>query len=99
MKAIKNLKEGQKVLIQYLRKRNSNPGVVVAIGPDIIGWSLCNKKDRYSKEMAFHLALGRAEKAAKLDPAEREYYYYERIPTTLLDIATKVRNRSEQYFK
>lgn len=99
MGIVKNLVKDQKILIQYLRRKNNVPGLVIAIAPGIIGWSLCNKHDRYSKEKAFQIALSRAEKASKLNPAERDYYYYERIPFTLVEIANKVKERSEKYFK
>lgn len=53
-------------VIQYIRKKkNRIPyGVVVAI-KDIengyrIGYSLCNKKDRFNKKRALEIALGRA---------------------------------------
>ena len=99
MGIVKNLVKDQKILIQYLRKKNSVPGLVIAIAPGIIGWSLCNKHDRYSKEKAFQIALSRAEKAAKLDPSERDFSYYDRIPSTLVEIAARVKERSEKYFK
>ena len=99
MGVVKNLVKDQKILIQYLREKNSIPGLVIAIAPGIIGWSLCSKHDRYSKEKAFQIALSRAGKASKLNPSERDYYYYDRIPSTLVEIAARVKERSEKYFK
>lgn len=53
-------------VIQYIRKKkNRIPyGVIVAI-KDVengyrIGYSLCNKKDRFNKKRALEIALGRA---------------------------------------
>lgn len=52
-------------VIQYIRNKKSVPcGVVVAIKSDNgfrIGYSLCSKKDRFSKDMALKIALGRVE--------------------------------------
>lgn len=52
-------------VIQYVRDKKGVPyGVVVAVKVDDgyrLGYSLCNKKDRFSKDMALKIALGRAE--------------------------------------
>lgn len=54
-------------VIQYVRSNKKIPyGVVVAIKSDNgfrIGYSLCNKKDRFNKRMALKIALGRASEA------------------------------------
>lgn len=51
-------------IIQYIRYNNGDPrGVLVAVKFENnfrIGYSLCNKKDRFSKNMALKIALGRA---------------------------------------
>lgn len=51
-------------IIQYIRYNNGDPrGVLVAVKFENnfrIGYSLCNKKDRFSKDMALKIALGRA---------------------------------------
>jgi len=55
----------QHSVIQYVRSRKNIPhGVLVAIKTDDgfrMGYSLCNKKDRFNKRMALKIALGRAE--------------------------------------
>jgi hypothetical protein len=53
-------------VIQYVRNKKRIPyGVIVAIknndGGFNIGYSLCNKKDRFTKKMALEIAIGRAE--------------------------------------
>lgn len=52
-------------VIQYVRGRKNIPhGVVVAIKTEDgfrMGYSLCNKKDRFNKRMALKIAIGRAE--------------------------------------
>jgi len=55
----------QHTVIQYVRTRKNVPhGVLVAIKCEDgfrMGYSLCNKKDRFNKRMALKIALGRAE--------------------------------------
>lgn len=52
-------------VIQYVRNRKGIPvGVIVAMKSDGgfgIGYSLCNRKDRFKKETALKIAFGRAE--------------------------------------
>jgi hypothetical protein len=54
----------EKSVIQYIRDENKNPrGVLVAVKQDEsykVGYSLCNKKDRFQKKMALKIALARA---------------------------------------
>lgn len=51
-------------VIQYVRNKKRVPyGVIVAVKTDegfSMGYSLCNKKDRFEKKMALKIALGRA---------------------------------------
>jgi len=51
-------------VIQYVRNKKRVPyGVLVAVKvPEgfACGYSICNKKDRFSKQMALKIALGRA---------------------------------------
>ena len=51
-------------VIQYVRNKKRIPyGVLVAIKDDNgyrVGYSLCNKKDRFNKAMALKIAIGRA---------------------------------------
>lgn len=63
-------------VIQYVRDKNGSPrGVLVAVknGDYVgvqgfkIGYSLCNKKDRFSKKMALDIAIGRAEESDNFD--------------------------------
>jgi actin-like ATPase involved in cell morphogenesis len=54
-----------KTIIQYVRNRKGlRIGAIVATKSENgfnIGYSLCNKKDRFNKEMALKIAFGRAE--------------------------------------
>lgn len=51
-------------VIQYVRNKKRVPyGVIVAVKTDKgfnIGYSQCNKKDRFEKKLALRIALGRA---------------------------------------
>ena len=51
-------------VIQYVRNKKRIPcGVIVAVkreGGFGVGFSLCNKKDKFSKKMALKVALGRS---------------------------------------
>lgn len=62
---MEDVKIPQFTVIQYVRGRKNIPhGVVVAVKVSDgfrLGYSLCNKKDRFNKRMALKIALGRAE--------------------------------------
>ena len=55
-------------LVHYVREKNGTPrGVLVAVKTDssefgerFIGWSYCRKTDRFTKERAIDIAVGRA---------------------------------------
>lgn len=53
-------------VIQYIRNKKRIPiGVITAVKSECeygfnMGYSLCNKKDRFNKKMALKIALGRA---------------------------------------
>ena len=98
-----------KVLVEYYRDRKGNPrGVVVSIGPGIVGWSLCSKLDVFTKEQAKNIAFHRAVKAGTLNPEEtvvneeitskREEFYLG-LPDTLVEKFNKIYERSYLYFK
>lgn len=72
MLTTKNFKN--KVILEYYRDNKGNPqGVVVAIGPGILGWSLCSKLDFFTKKQAINIALNRAVKARNLSDLQKEY--------------------------
>lgn len=49
------------MLISYLRNRHGHRnGVVVSVGRNQIGFSLCCPKDRWNKELGKKIAIGRA---------------------------------------
>ena len=52
--------EGRKV-IRYIRDCQRRPyGVIVALDKEHIGMSLCNKKDKWDRELGLEIAAGRA---------------------------------------
>lgn len=73
-------------------------GVVVAIDKDILGWSLCNKRDRFNKEKGLAIALGRAALASEMTASER-FDFYNRVPDSLVDLFEEIRDRSEKYYQ
>ncbi len=95
-----------KVLVEYYRDKKGNPrGVVVAIGPGIIGWSLCSKLDVFTKEQAKNIAFHRALKASTLDNSansitinDRDHFYMG-VPDTLFEKFDKINERSYIYYK
>lgn len=51
------------MLIEYVRNKNRHPiGVVVAVGKNKIGWSKCNKQDKWDRNLGIQIAKNRAEK-------------------------------------
>lgn len=73
-------------------------GMVIAIGDGIIGWSLCNKKDTFNKEIAIDIAMKRALVAKGLSLKSRSSFY-SRLPFSLNEAFNKMEERSEKYFK
>ena len=72
-------------------------GVVVSIDKDVLGWSLCNKKDKFDKDRGLSIALGRAALASEMSLAER-IAYYEQVPQSLMYEFKEMEERSRKYF-
>lgn len=88
-----------KVLVEYERDSKRVPkGIVVAIGPGILGWALCNKKDTFNKAQGLHIALNRA-LSVKFATDEERIAYYQKCPFTLQPLLEKIGNRSLIYYK
>lgn len=79
-------------------------GIVVAIAPDVLGWSLCKTKDdcgdadKFDKKRGISIALSRANYASNLSEKERFEYYAEKLPDSLLDLFGEMNTRAEKYF-
>lgn len=91
-------------------KKGEKKGVLVAIGPGIIGWSKCNTSEGYNAYGEYHyaddfdrargldIALGRAQRAALLDPTEREMFY-SKVPHSMEEAFEEIKGRSYAYFQ
>lgn len=87
------------MIVQYHRNDDrSLKGIVVALDNGIIGWSLCNRRDKFNKEKGLEIAIRRAEKSSILTPAKLRKYY-EAIPQSMRDTSYFVLERSKRYFK
>ena len=83
-------------VIQYVRNKKGVPlGVVVSVKNDggfSVGYSLCNKKDRFRKETALKIAFGRAEsKGAILEVHE--------IPREIIKVIPMFVERCKRYYR
>ncbi len=100
-----------KLFIRYLREEGVPFGVVVAIGPGELGWSMCSKKDQWNRKRGLIIAEGRATKGIIW-----RIHYMDHCPsgfkilrdmddephdrwTDLYHTLLKVEKLSEQYFK
>lgn len=83
-------------------QKGAKKGVIVAIGPDILGWSLCNSSpsgsDVFNKSKGIDIALRRAIYAEKLSFLEREEFY-DKVPLSMEKEFATMRERSEKYFQ
>lgn len=86
-------------LVQYVRRSNGTPyGVIVAVrrpdGEVSVDFSLCNtKKDRFTKERALEIAIGRAMNSKKDEGCER------RLPHSLYRHMQNFNKRVAKYYK
>lgn len=89
-------------LIAYHRDKQGLRGVVIAIDDDVLGWSLCHKNDKFSKEEGLKRAYKRARLAFRL---KNEFNvrviqrFYSRVPQTLKTVFAQQKARSNKYFK
>jgi hypothetical protein len=92
------------MICQYIKdNRGRRRGMIVAeksfiTGEITIGWSLCNKKDKFNKKRAHFIALGRALNSKNVY-SERGIYL--NIPKIIVDeiIQNKFLDRTRRYFK
>ena len=78
------------MLIKYVRDRKNKPiGCVVAIDKDKLGWSLCNRRDKWNRKVAVELAKKRA----------IENHGIKIIPITVVSEYKIMSNRARKYFK
>lgn len=79
-------------IVKYIRKNKTPIGVMVAIKTIDgfrFGYSLCNRKDKFNKEMALKIAFGRAE----------SHENYESIPHIIAKNYDEFIDRCNRYYK
>lgn len=86
------------MLIQYIRKGHNRPvGCLVAVkredGEVVIAYSLCRKGDKFSKNLAKKIALGRAESWSEQE------HLKDILPRSLYSSMSDFTKRAERYFK
>lgn len=90
-------------VIQYVRNNKKIPhGVVVAIKTENgfrIGYSLCNKKDRFNKRMALKIALGRAGNITDELPTNNLLDLCLETPHPVRKMLGAFQNRCRKYYK
>jgi hypothetical protein len=79
-------------IVKYIRKNKTPIGVMVAIKTADgfrFGYSLCNRKDKFNKEMALKIAFGRAE----------SHENYEVVPHVIAKNHDEFIDRCNRYYK
>jgi len=79
----------------YLKEVGGDPiGIIVSTARNQVGWSLCNKKDQFNKQIGKLIAINRA-----------DYYgtnktnLLEEVPDSIRLDVIDMYTRSEKYFK
>jgi len=79
------------MIYEYVRDGHGHRlGVVCALGRKDIGWSLCNKKDRFNKDFGLMIAQARA---------VHSRIKKEDIPRKIIPILEKMEKRAKKYYK
>lgn len=83
-------------VIQYVRNKDNTPqGVIVALKKGNgfnIGYSLCNKKDKFDKSLALKIAIGRAQ-------SDFESEKVRMVPQKIKNIVPSFLARCRKYYK
>lgn len=77
--------------------KGATRGIMVSIGPNIIGWALCDKKDTFNLAYGIDLALRRANIAKNLSYRNRNSFYAT-VPDSMREMFVRMDDRSERYF-
>jgi hypothetical protein len=87
------------MLITYVRDKNGHKiGAVVALVKDDtirVGWSKCNKQDKFNKQMALMIASVRAKRAT----IDLPYGTKNAIPFCVRETFDSMTHRAKKYFK
>lgn len=76
-------------------------GILIAIGPGIVGWSLCRSGkifDKFNKEVGIDIALKKAVIASKLTTLQRDSFYG-KVPRSISEEFERMMERSYKYYK
>ena len=88
----------KKMLVEYLRNENKVPrGVVVAVGPNAIGYAMCHKKDVFNRKLGLAIAYDRA-LALSADEFNHRFGTMKRL-APLQSVVDSVRERAQAYYK
>lgn len=74
-----------KILIKYVRNKNKRVGLVFAT-KERVGWSLCDKYDKFNREEALKIAINRDESDTN-------------VPRSIKKEFEKMEGRQKAYFK
>ena len=90
-------------VIKYLRDNKGNPrGVIVAVrlsnGKVSVHYSYCNKKDKFTKEMALKIALGRAYTSSPLPLTKTDDLDFSKIPHQVNREISAFNQRVQKYY-
>jgi hypothetical protein len=91
------------MLVKYLRDENRKPyGCIVAVGPGMVGYSVCNPKDTFNKELGCMIAAGRTMTIGN-DRLCDSPHVEKRVPRKMLGIVldeiAAMDERSMRYYK
>ncbi len=79
------------MLVEFLRdSKNRKIGVVVGIGPELVGWSLLKKCDTFNRDVGVKLAI---ERAGTVDPKTPD------LPRSVKSLYEKMLDRCRRYYK
>lgn len=79
------------MLINYVRDKKGRPfGVVVATGRNLIGWSKCNKSDKWNRELGLKIAANRSSSCVPSDVVD--------VPKDMVTHYMSMVTRSRKYF-
>ena len=88
------------MIYEYMKdKYGHRKGVVCATSKIGIGWSLCNKKDRFNRDFALKIAEGRARKYEKIVQEVDEDGYEIKVPDSIYPLFEKMVDRAERYYQ
>lgn len=95
-----------KMIWQYVRDRkNRKVGVVVAYRTDnniMLGWSLCNKKDKFDKIIALNKASQRARQIGDFQKVGDRIWSYnmeDNVPRSITNTFINLSQRAKRYYK